>query len=88
MIVITMEADMQAHRTHSHTTAKCWKCHQTLHSRVRRHALIKAFLFWLPIRAYFCPKCAKRRYVLVHKHAYEPAPRPKRANASKQVSAS
>lgn len=44
---------------------KCPKCKKgTLDYRTPRGFLVKAFLFWLPIRRYRCSKCAKRYYML------------------------
>jgi hypothetical protein len=44
-------------------TPRCWKCKSTLDRRVPRSTLVKVFLFWLPLRRYFCYGCMKKRYV-------------------------
>lgn len=41
----------------------CWKCKSALDYRVPRGMLVKMFLFWMPLRRYFCYGCAKKRYI-------------------------
>jgi uncharacterized protein YlaI len=48
---------------HHHHTSKCHVCDQILDTPAKRNILVKTLLFWLPIKAYFCTKCATKRYV-------------------------
>lgn len=48
-----------------HTYPICKKCKQGLHLRIPRGVLIKTFLFWLPMKKYFCTNCLRKRYVIV-----------------------
>lgn len=57
---------MHTHSTHI-SEHRCWKCHQVFDARIKRSAIFKAFFFWLPVRIYFCAKCARRRYVIQHR---------------------
>lgn len=44
---------------------KCRRCGVgRLDSRAKRGVLVKAFLFWLPIKRYRCDNCYKKSYVL------------------------
>jgi hypothetical protein len=41
---------------------RCKKCNEILYSRRKRGLLIKTFLFWLPVKKFFCDRCLKMRY--------------------------
>ena len=49
------------------TVRYCAKCGSSFHFQMHRNWLIKTFLFFLPLRVYFCAKCQKSRYVIVKK---------------------
>lgn len=52
---------------------KCPKCGEgSLHTRVRRHHLVKMFLFWLPLKRYKCDMCYEKTYIMgdVWQHLY------------------
>jgi hypothetical protein len=42
----------------------CGKSNRTDLERVSRGALVKVFLFWLPLKKYKCYKCMRNRWVL------------------------
>lgn len=49
----------------SHSAAyHCVRCKKKLHARVKRNVFIKTFLFFLPIKIYFCSKCLTNRYFI------------------------
>lgn len=50
------------------TYPTCKKCKHILDLRVPRGPLVKVFLFWLPLKKYFCTNCLKSRYVIVKNH--------------------
>jgi uncharacterized protein YlaI len=60
---------MHMNNTH-HSTSKCWVCDQVLDTRVKRNFLLRTLLFWLPVKVYFCTKCASKRYVIERKSTY------------------
>ena len=62
---------MNSQSTHLHSTAKCWHCKATMDTRVRRNMFVKLFLFWIPLKAYFCHNCLTKRYVVSSKTHYE-----------------
>jgi transposase-like protein len=42
---------------------KCRRCNKgKLDTRVKRGILVKAFLFWLPIKRYRCDACNRKSY--------------------------
>jgi hypothetical protein len=47
------------------TYPTCKKCKHILHLRVPRGPLVKVFLFWLPLKKYFCTNCLRNRYIVV-----------------------
>jgi len=49
--------------THKEKTYTCLWCKSELRDRAHRGPLVKAFLFWLPIKRYWCYKCMRRKYV-------------------------
>lgn len=52
---------------------KCPKCGEgSLHTRVRKHHLLKMLLFWLPIKRYKCDMCYEKSYIFgeVWQHLY------------------
>ncbi len=42
---------------------RCRGCNNTV-SRIKRGPLVKAFLFWLPIKRYVCHRCNRKTYRL------------------------
>lgn len=42
----------------------CFKCNKKMEDRTPRGALVKTFLFWLPLKRYRCYSCGRKRYVL------------------------
>jgi hypothetical protein len=44
---------------------KCYKCSTVYHYRIKRNWFVKYFLFFLPIKIYFCGRCVKNRYLLL-----------------------
>lgn len=49
------------------TVRYCRKCGSSFHFQLHRNWFVKTFLFFLPLRVYFCAKCQKTRYVLIKK---------------------
>lgn len=41
----------------------CPKCKKPFSFRVPRGSVVKSFLFFLPLRRYFCNSCFKKKYV-------------------------
>lgn len=41
---------------------RCKKCKEILYTRRKRGVLLKTFLFWLPVKKFFCDRCLKTRY--------------------------
>ena len=41
---------------------RCKKCKEILDIRRKRGIMVKAFLFWLPVKKFFCTRCLKVRY--------------------------
>ena len=41
----------------------CPKCKTEFDARLHRGALVKTFLFWLPLRRYACYNCKRKYYV-------------------------
>lgn len=56
---------------HTNNASKCRICDEILDIRVKRNILIKTLLFWLPIKVYFCARCANKRYVIERRHTYD-----------------
>lgn len=48
----------------------CKRCKGQMDLRVKRNPLIKLFLFWLPLKKYFCTHCLRGAYVLDAKGTY------------------
>lgn len=42
---------------------RCKKCNEVLDLRRKRNPFIKTFLFWLPLKKFFCTRCLKVRYL-------------------------
>jgi hypothetical protein len=53
------------------TVRYCAKCGSSFHFQLHRNWLVKTFLFFLPLRVYFCAKCQRSRYVIVKKKKTE-----------------
>lgn len=51
-------------RKNSRDSSICWRCQKELNIRVKRPVLIKFLFFWLPLKAYYCPNCITKRYVI------------------------
>jgi hypothetical protein len=64
---------MDTNSKNNHHMAKCRVCKQILDTRLKRNFLLKTLFFWLPVRVYFCTKCATKRYVIHHKENYSEA---------------
>lgn len=48
-----------------HHEYTCKRCKRALYQRVHRGAMVKIFLFWLPLRKYLCTNCLTSQYVWV-----------------------
>jgi hypothetical protein len=46
---------------------RCRKCSALFHYSLRRNWFFRYVLFFLPVKVYFCAKCAKKRYVWLNK---------------------
>ncbi len=44
---------------------KCRKCGTGYHYKVPVNGFLKAVLFFLPIKSYFCARCLKTRYHII-----------------------
>lgn len=44
---------------------KCYKCGTVYHYKTKPGWFFKTFLFFLPIKGYFCAKCVKTRNILI-----------------------
>jgi hypothetical protein len=44
---------------------RCNKCNAVYHFPIRKNWITGGLLFFLPIKIYFCAKCAKNRYVWI-----------------------
>jgi hypothetical protein len=45
---------------------RCNKCSAIYHYQVKRDWIFRYILFFLPVKTYFCAKCAKRRNVWIN----------------------
>jgi hypothetical protein len=61
---------MDNNNKHHHDTAKCWSCNEIMNTRAKRNILFRTILFWLPVKAYFCAKCATKRHVIQRSSHY------------------
>lgn len=49
---------------------KCEKCGQIYHYKKERGWFSRNVLFWLPIKVFFCAKCAKDRQLVMTDEEY------------------
>jgi hypothetical protein len=46
----------------------CPKCKEEFAYRIHRSFLFKLFLFWLPVRRYYCNYCRQKMYIRQNFH--------------------
>ncbi|HVW98591.1 MAG TPA: hypothetical protein VHA56_21670 [Mucilaginibacter sp.] len=45
-------------------TYRCPKCNSELTDRAHRSLLVKTFLFWMPVKRFYCHACKRRPYIM------------------------
>jgi hypothetical protein len=59
-----MVANISPQNPETELSCPCGKASRSQLERIPRGVLVKAFLFWLPVKRYRCLKCKKSKLVL------------------------